>query len=142
MLRNTILSSLAHPDRAWIVLLAGIIMIYREFMRPGRVLPGVFGGVAVCVAIYALLQHPIHLEAAVMIVCAAALLVVQGFRRWYWAPSAAAAALMTLGALRLTQPPISVLPAAASIPLCLISGFLLHTAVAARRRKRSLETPQ
>jgi membrane-bound serine protease (ClpP class) len=142
MLRNTILSSLAHPDHAWIVLLVGIIMIYREFVRPGRVLPGVFGGVAACVAIYSLFRHPIHADAAGMVLGAAALVVVQGLRRWYWLPSVAAAVLMTMGAQRLTEPPISALPAAASIPLCLVSGFLLHTALAARRRKRSLETPQ
>ena len=142
MLRQTILSSLAHPDRAWIVLLAGVIMIYREFVRPGSVLPGVFGGVAVSVALYSLSRHPIHLDGVAMIVLAAALIVAQGFRRMYWLPTIAAAGFMTIGAMALTEPPISAAPAAGSVPLCMISGYLLHTAIVARRRKRSLEVTQ
>jgi membrane-bound serine protease (ClpP class) len=138
MSRSTILAALASPDRAWIVLLAGTVMIYREFMAPGRVLPGVFGGVAVCVGGYALSQHPWRPEALAMMVAGAVLVILQGFRRWYWIPAALAAALVTMGARRLTDPPISLGPALLAIPLCLVSGFLLHIALAARRRKRSV----
>ena len=136
--RETILAALASPDRAWIVVLAGVVMIYREFMAPGRVLPGVFGGVAVCVGGYALGRHPLRPEAVAMIAAGVALIVLQGFGRRYWLPSAAAAALVTIGARHLTTPQIGLVPAAAAIPLSLASGFLLHTALAARRRKRSV----
>ena len=138
MNRSTVLSVLASPDRAWIVLLAGIVMIYREFMAPGRVLPGIFGGVAVCVGAYALGQHPLRFSGIAMILAGVGLLVLQGFRRWYWLPSVMAAALITIGARSLTVPPINIGPAAAAIPLSLASGFLLHTALAARRRKRTV----
>jgi membrane-bound serine protease (ClpP class) len=138
MSRDAILSALASPDRAWIVLLAGIVMIYREFMAPGRVLPGIAGGIAVCVGSYALFQHPWRMDALSAMLAGVALVILQGFRRWYWLPSALAAALITIGARRLTEPAISFGPAAAAIPLSLISGFLLHTALAARRRKRSV----
>jgi membrane-bound serine protease (ClpP class) len=118
--------------------LAGIVMIYREFMAPGRVLPGVIGGVAVCVGGYALGQHPLRFSAIAMIIAGVALVVLQGLGRWYWLPSVLAAVLITLGARCLTTPPVSVVAAAAAIPLSLASGFLLHTALAARRRKRSV----
>lgn len=137
-MRHAILTALSSPDRAWIVILAGIVMIYREFVAPGRVLPGIFGAVAICVAGYALFQHHWHIYALAHIVLAALLIVLQGLRRWYWLPSIAAAALMTMGALHLTDPPISLFPSLASIPLALASGFLLHTALEARRRKRSV----
>src|SRR5688572_28801263 len=107
MNRYTVLSALASPDRAWIVLLAGIVMIYREFMAPGRVLPGVFGGVAICVGGYALGQHPLRLEAIGMIAVGVALIVLQGFGRWYWVPTLVAAAVITIGARTLTVPAIS-----------------------------------
>ena len=138
MSRYAILSALASPDRAWIVLLAGIVMIYREFMAPGRVLPGIAGGVAVCVGSYALFQHPWRGDALLTMLAGVALVIVQGFRRWYWLPSALAAGLLTIGARRLTEPAIGFGPAAAVIPLTLVSGFLFHTALAARRRKRSV----
>ena len=138
MSRDTILSALASPDRAWIVLLAGVVMIYREFMAPGRVLPGVFGAVAVSVGLYALLQHRWHAEALALMLAGVVLIIVQGFRRWYWVPSLLAAALMAIGARRLTVPPISLAPAAAAIPLSIVSGVLLYTALSARRRKHSV----
>ena len=119
-------------------MLAGIVMIYREFMAPGRVLPGIAGGVAVSVGAYALGQHPLRFSAVAMILAGVGLIVLQGFGRWYWLPSVLAAVLITLGARELTVPPISLGPAATAIPLSLASGFLLHTALAARRRKRSV----
>ena len=136
--RHTILSALASPDRAWIVILAGVVMIYREFMAPGRVLPGVFGAVAVTVGVYALSQHRWHMEAVGLILAGVALVVVQGVRRWYWLPSVLAAALVGMGARLLTDPPISFAPAAAAVPLTIVSGILLYTALAARRRKHSV----
>ena len=50
--RDSILTALRDPTRAWIVILIGLVLIYREFNAPGRVLPGVFGGVAACVGVY------------------------------------------------------------------------------------------
>jgi membrane-bound serine protease (ClpP class) len=138
MNRYTIMSALADPDRAWILILAGVVMIYREFMAPGHVLPGIFGAVAVCVGGYALFQHPWHGEAGALIAVGIGLVILQGFRRWHWAPSAAAAVFLTIGARRLTDPAIGILPAAAAIPLAMVSGYLLHTALSARRRKRTV----
>jgi membrane-bound serine protease (ClpP class) len=139
MNRSTVLAALADPNRAWITLVVGLLLIYRECLAPGRVLPGVFGGVAVTVALYSLLQHPWRGEAVAMIAGGLVLIFVQAVRRWFWLPSILAAILLTLGAHRLTEPPIAFLLAAAAVPLSGITVFLLRTAVRARRNKASIQ---
>ena len=121
------------------MILVGLVLIYREFAAPGRVLPGVFGGVAACVGVYALFRHPWHFEALAMILGGIALLILQGFRKWFWIPLVSGAALITIGVHTLTEPRIALLPAFAAVPLSGITVFLLRTAVLARRNKVSLE---
>ena len=137
--RDAILASLADPNRAWIAILVGIVLIYRELMKPGRVLPGMFGALAFCVGGYSLFQHAWNPVAAAMIAGGIALLVVQGFWLLYWIPTLAATILTAVGAHWLTDPPISWVPAAAAVPLSGVTAFLLRTAVRARRSKVSLQ---
>lgn len=139
MSRDSILAALHDPTRAWFVILLGLVLIYRELAAPGRVLPGVFGGVAACVGVYALFQHPWHAEALGMILAGVALLIVQGFQKLLWIPAVLAAAMITVGVHTLTEPRIGLFPAVAAVPLSGITVFLLRTAVLARRNKVSLE---
>jgi membrane-bound serine protease (ClpP class) len=137
--RAAILASLADPNRAWIAILVGIVLIYRELLRPGGVLPGMFGALAVCAGGYSLFQHSWSAPAALMMAAGIALLLLQGFWLLYWLPTVAAAILITVGAHRLTDPAISWAPAAAAVPLSGATAFLLRTAVRARRNKVSLQ---
>jgi membrane-bound serine protease (ClpP class) len=142
--RESILASLADPNRAWIVILVGIVLIYRELAKPGRVLPGMFGALGICAGSYSLFQHAWSPIAAAMIAVGVALIIVQafwvqGFWLLYWIPTVAAAILITVGAHRLTDPPILWAPAAAAIPLSGITAFFLRTAIRARRNKVSLQ---
>lgn len=137
--RESILTALHDPTRAWIVILIGLVLIYRELMAPGRVLPGVFGAVAVCVGVYSLFRHPWHGEALGMITGGVAVLLLQVFRKWLWLPLISGSALITAGVHSLTEPRIGLLPAVAAVPLSVITVILLRTAVLARRNKVSLE---
>lgn len=139
MHRNSLMNALENPDRAWIVFLIGMILVYRECSAPGRVLPGVLGAVGVCISVYSLFQHPWHAEALIAILVGAGLLIVQVFRWYSWIPGAAAAILITLGVNRLTDPSISPLLSGLSIPLSGITIFLLRTGLMARRNKVSLQ---
>jgi membrane-bound serine protease (ClpP class) len=137
--RESILASLADPNRAWIVILVGIVLIYRELVKPGRVLPGMFGALGICAGGYSLFQHPWNPLAAGMIGAGIALMIIQGFWLLHWIPAIAAAILITVGAHWLTDPPISWAPAAAAVPLSGITAFFLRTAIRARRNKVSLQ---
>jgi membrane-bound serine protease (ClpP class) len=133
------MNAIQDPNRAWIVLLIGLVLVYRECSAPGRVLPGVFGAVAVCAAIYSLFQHPWDSRALLAIIAAIGLMLVQVFGRYFWLPGIVSAVLLTFGVHRLTYPPIRLLLASLSIPLSGITIFLLRTALLARRNKVSLQ---
>ena len=137
--RNSLMRMLDDPNRAWLVLLVGLVLIYRECLAPGRVLPGVLGGVTVCASIYALFQHPWNREALFLILAGIALVVVQAFRRNFWIPGILGTFAILAGVHRLTNPPIGLLAAGLSIPLSGITIFLLKTALLARRNKVSLQ---
>lgn len=140
MTRDSILAALNDPNRAWVVLIIGVVLIYRECVAPGRVFPGVLGAVAVALAIYSLVQKPLNTWAVLAVLGAIGLLVAQAFlRRFFWPSISVAAALLTWGVHSLTTPGIGFIPALAAIPLSGITGFLLRTAVLARRNKVSIE---
>lgn len=137
-MRHTLLAGLSDPNRAFLVLLAGMILVYRECVRPGRILPGVAGAVFVVIAIYALFQHPWSWTGAILLLAGMGFVVLQSVRVWFWLPAIAAAACLTCGAMQLViVPSIRPLFAAAAIPFTALSVWLLRAAVRARKNKRS-----
>ena len=139
MNRNSLMNALENPERAWIVLVVGLVLIYRECSAPGRVLPGVLGAVGVCLSLYSLSQKSLHSEAVGMIAIGVGLVFLQVLRKYFWLPGVSGAVLVMLGVNRLTDPPIRLLLAALSLPLSGITIFLLRTAILARRNKVSLQ---
>lgn len=127
------------PNRAWLVLLVSIILVYRECAAPGRILPGVLGAVGIVVSLTALYQHPWNLFGVLMIGAGIGLILVQGFVRWFWIPGIIGSALLAFGVHRWTDPPIGVLTSLLVLPLSGTTMFLLRTAVLGRQNKVSLE---
>ena len=139
MTRNALLAALEDPNRAWLIFLLGIVLIYRELTRPGRILPGMAGAIAIFASVYSIFRNPWSPAALAAIVVGMLLLVSQGFRTWHWIPGVAGALLITAGVHRLTEPRILLLLAACAIPMSGITVFLLRTAILARRKKLSVE---
>jgi membrane-bound serine protease (ClpP class) len=69
-----------HPDAALILLMAGIALIFWELNRPGSILPGALGLLAVLFAISSLTHTGLHLAGA-SLVAIAVLLLALGLRR-------------------------------------------------------------
>ena len=131
-------AGLQDPNRAFLVLLGGFVLIYRECLAPGRILPGMAGAVFVIWSAFALFQYPWRWDGLTLLLVGAALVALQAFRNWYWLPGLAGTACLMYGATRLLIIP-SVRPAyaAAAIPFGILSIFLARIAVQARRNKRS-----
>lgn len=93
-LREILLRIVASPDRAWLALLAGLLLIARECTAPGLILPGLLGGVLSCVALW-------HLPAAVpgLLICGI-LLILQARHRFWFIPGALAASALLIAARR------------------------------------------
>jgi membrane-bound serine protease (ClpP class) len=138
-IRNSLLALVATPDRAVLTLMLGMLLVYRELARPGRVLPGVAGAVAVITAIWGILNFRILPFGLMLAVIGCVLILVQGFRGWYGIPGSVGAGLLTAGThLAIVAPWRVSLPVAlCMLPFSGITIFLLRTAVRARRNKVS-----
>lgn len=138
-IRASLLLLVATPDRAFLTLLIGTLLVYRELIRPGRVLPGVLGGVMILTALHAMSGYRITAQGAILLASGLALVVVQGFHRWFWIPGLLGTLLLLLGSHLVFIPAhrISWRAAVTVVPFSGITVFLLRTAVRARRNKVS-----
>jgi membrane-bound serine protease (ClpP class) len=59
-LRYKILSAIANPNIAFVLMLIGIYGIFFELMNPGAILPGVVGGISLILAFFALQALPVN----------------------------------------------------------------------------------
>ena len=136
--RSTLLANLSEPNRAYIVLLGGMLLVFREFVRPGWVLPGVFGAVFAGTAIYGLAQSPWTWYGVVLVLAALVLLAGQ-IRRESNLLAAVAALSFAAGSWLLVPLPrrISMGAAALGVPFLLLTVYLVRAASRARRAKRS-----
>ena len=140
-LKQQILTVLMDPSITFILLAIGMLAIFFEFNHPGAVIPGVVGFIAILLALYALTLLPFRTISLVLILAAFVLFVLEAKYQTHGVLTTGGIAMMVLGALLLVDGPIPQMrvswPAAlvVSIPLGLITAFLLTIAVRARRGK-------
>jgi membrane-bound serine protease (ClpP class) len=140
-LKERILSYLMDPNVAFILLAIGALALYAEFNHPGAVIPGTVGVVFILLAAFALNLLPVRFAAVAMIIGAFALFAAEAKFASHGVLTTGGIALLTLGGLFLVDAPIPemrvhlVTALAVSIPLGLITAFLMSIAVRARRNK-------
>ncbi len=140
-LKEKILAYLMDPNIAFLLLAIGALSLYLEFNHPGAVIPGTVGVVFILVAAFALNLLPTRFAAVVLILGAFALFAAEAKFATHGILTIGGIALLTLGGLLLVDSPIPELRVhlltalAVSIPLGLITAFLMTIAVKARRNK-------
>lgn len=133
------LGILENPNVAVVVLFLGVLAIYVEFLRPGKVLPGVLGSTAAILSGRALLHQSVNWLGAVLIAAAIGCCAVEARFQTKSVLTVCAVGLLTLGLLWCVPAP-AVLPAVAigiALVFCPLSSFLFSIAYRARRRKRA-----
>ena len=140
-LKEHILSYLMDPNIAFILLAIGALALYAEFNHPGAVVPGTIGVVFILIAAFALNLLPTRFAALVLILGAFALFAAEAKFASHGVLTIGGIALLTLGGLLLVDSPIPEMRVhlltalAVSIPLGLITAFLMTLAIKARRNK-------
>jgi membrane-bound serine protease (ClpP class) len=140
-LKERILDYLMDPDVAFILLAIGLLALYVEFNHPGAVVPGTVGVVFILVAAFALNLLPVRFAALALIAASFALFALEAKFATHGVLTTGGIVLLTLGALLLIDAPIPemqvhlVTALAVSIPLGLITAFLMSIALRARRNK-------
>ncbi|MGI8739666.1 MAG: NfeD family protein, partial [Gammaproteobacteria bacterium] len=77
--RNRLLTIIANPNIAYILMLVGIYGLVFELASPGAVLPGVVGAVCLLLALYAFQVLPVNYTGVVLIVLGIVFMVAEAF---------------------------------------------------------------
>lgn len=140
-LRQRILDFLLDPNIAFLVLAVGALALYAEFNHPGAVLPGVVGVVFILLALFALNLLPTRYASFTLIIAAFVLFVLEAKFATHGILGLGGIVLLTLGGLLLVDGPIPEMrvniwtAAGVSVPLGVITVFLMTIALRARRNK-------
>ena len=140
-LKEQILDFLMDPNISFIFLAIGALALYAEFNHPGAVVPGTVGVVFILIAAFALNLLPTRFAALILILAAFALFAAEAKFASHGVLTVGGIALLTLGGLLLVDSPIPEMRVhlltalAVSIPLGLITAFLMSLALKARRNK-------
>jgi membrane-bound serine protease (ClpP class) len=103
--REKFLARIVQPDIFFILLIAGALGIYTEFTHPGLFAPGVFGGIALVLAIISMQMLPVNVAGLLLIVLALALFVLEAKYPTHGVLGVGGVIAMVLGALFLIRTP-------------------------------------
>ncbi|MFI5089828.1 MAG: nodulation protein NfeD [Terriglobales bacterium] len=140
-LKQRILDFIMDPNVAFVLFAIGMLALYVEFNHPGAIVPGVVGFIFVLLAIFAFNILPTRHAALIMIVAAFVMFILDAKFATHGALTVGGIALMILGALLLVDAPIPemrvrlVTALAVSVPIGLITVFLVGLVIKARRSK-------
>jgi len=140
-LKEEILGFLMNPDIAFILLAIGALALYTEFNHPGAVWPGTVGIVFILLAVFALHLLPIRFAAVVLIFASFVLFALEAKFATHGVLAIGGITTLVIGALLLVDSPIPEMRVklatalAVSIPLGVITVFLMTIALRARRNK-------
>jgi membrane-bound serine protease (ClpP class) len=140
-LKQRILAFIMDPNIAFILLAIGALALYAEFNHPGAVLPGTVGLIFILLAAFALNFLPTRFAALALILVSFVLFALEAKFATHGVLGIGGIVTLTLGALLLVDAPIPemrvrlVTALAVSIPLGMITVFLMSIALKARRGK-------
>jgi len=140
-LKQHILAYLLDPNVAFILLAVGALALYAEFNHPGAVVPGTVGVVFILLAVFALNLLPTRFAAVVLIFASFILFALEAKFATHGVLAIGGIVTLTLGGLLLVDAPIPEMRVhlltalAVSIPLGIITVFLMSIALKARANK-------
>jgi membrane-bound serine protease (ClpP class) len=140
-MRQKIISAIADPNIALILLLIGALAIYVEFSAPGMIAPGVIGAILVLLGLSAISLLPINWMGAALVLLAFILFALEAKITSHGVLGAGGAVALMLGAITLIDSPIPEMRVrwstaiALALPFSAITFFLVTLVVRARRNK-------
>jgi membrane-bound serine protease (ClpP class) len=139
-LRQRVLSTLAHPNIAYILLSLGILGLTIELWSPGAVLPGVVGGICLLLAFFTFQVLPVNYAGVLLILFGLVLLVLEIKVASFGLLGAGGVVSLLLGSMILIDAPTPELRVSLSliipvvVALSAILLFLVRLAVISQRR--------
>jgi membrane-bound serine protease (ClpP class) len=127
-LRQRVLSAIAHPNVAYLLLSLGTLALTIELWNPGAVLPGVVGGLSLLLASFALQVLPVSYAGLLLLLFGLVLLALEIKVTSYGLLSVGGVISLIFGSLMLIDSPAPELQLSLALVLSVVLGF---TAIAA-----------
>jgi membrane-bound serine protease (ClpP class) len=139
-LRQRLLSTLAHPNIAYILLSLGVLGLTIELWSPGAILPGVVGGICLLLAFFTFQVLPVNYAGVLLILFGLVLLVLEIKVASFGLLGAGGVVSLLLGSMILIDAPTAELRVSLSLIIPVVAGlsaillFLVRLAVISQRR--------
>ncbi len=146
--RQKLLSRIVEPDVFFILLILGVLGLYTEFTHPGMVAPGVIGGIALVLALFAMHILPVNFAGLLLIALALALFIMEAKFASHGVLGAGGAVAMLLGAIFLIHSPITGagvslgVALGVTVPFALVTIFLMRLVLRSRAWKQAAGAEQ
>jgi membrane-bound serine protease (ClpP class) len=135
-----VLGVVSHPNVAYILFLLGLVGLYFEMSSPGAVLPGIVGGIALLLALYAFSVLPVNFAGVALILFAVLLFVLEVKAASHGVLAAGGAISLLVGSLLLFagrgdsgyRVDLSIVVPAVAMTLAVV-GFLTFKTISLRR---------
>ena len=139
-LRQRVLSAVAHPNIAYLLLSLGTLALTIELWSPGAILPGVVGGVSLLLAFFAFSVLPVNYAGLLLILFGLLLLVLEIKVTSYGLLTVGGLVSLIFGSMILMDSSLPELQLSLRVVLPVVLGFaaiavfLVRLAVAAQRQ--------
>ncbi len=146
--REQFLSRIVQPDAFFILLIVGVLGLYAEFTHPGMVAPGVIGGIALVLALYAMHILPVAPTGIVLILLALGLFILEAKYTSHGVLAIGGIVSMLLGAFMLVRSPLTHAGVSlgvafgVTLPFALIVIFLMRLVLKSRLWKPTVGREQ
>jgi membrane-bound serine protease (ClpP class) len=141
--REKFLTRIVEPDAFFILLLVGVFGLYTEFTHPGLFAPGVIGGIAIVLAVIAMLHLPVNFAGLLLIALALALFVLEAKYPTHGILGVGGVISMILGAMTLIRSPLTGMGVSlwtalcVTLPLAVIVVILTRAVIRSRSWKQA-----
>jgi membrane-bound serine protease (ClpP class) len=139
--RQRFLARLVQPDIFFILLLVGVLGLYAEFTHPGLIAPGVIGGIALILALFAMHIVPVNVVGVLLIFLALAFFILEAKYTSHGVLGVGGVVAMLLGALMLVRSPLTGagvslgVALGATLPFAVLTIVLMRLVLRSRRWK-------
>ncbi len=136
--RERFLSQFVQPNVFFVLLILGVLGLYAEFTHPGMILPGVVGGIALLLALYAMQLLPVSLTGLGLILLGMAMFILEAKVASHGVLGLGGAVAMLLGAVFLIRSPLTnagvslTVALGATIPAAAIAILLMRLVLRSR----------
>ena len=135
--REKFLTRIVQPDAFFILLILGALGLYTEFTHPGLFAPGVFGGIALLLALYAMHLLPVNFAGVLLLVLAFVLFGLEAKFPTHGVLGVGGILAMFFGAIFLIKSPLTGMGVSGWTALAVTIPFAVIVIILARLVMRS-----